>query len=192
MQIIVDTRQKDGKHDYKHHQMERAGHTLVFQKLDHGDYMRPAGRVSIDTKQNNLNEIWSNLKGSHKVKDTSKAKGYKCVRNYDRMREEFKRADKANHVLVVLIENRLGIRNLKELSEYKENDRQFNRRKFARQKIDGVSLAKQMKTISTEYGVLWAFCHPAQTGKKIVEYLSREEELLEHKKKVKQTNEWNA
>lgn len=148
--------------------------------------MLPSGRVSIDTKQNNLTEIWSNLKGSHQVPDKRKPKGYRYVSNYDRVREEFLRAERSGNVLVVLVENRLGIRSLADLSQYKETDRQFKKRKFAKQKIDGKSLAKQMTTISKKYGVLWGFCHPAQTGHKIAEYLTREKELLDYKREVKE------
>lgn len=186
MEIIVDTRQKEGKHTYKHRQLERRGCILIFQKLDHGDYMLCAGRTSVDTKRN-LSEIWSNLKGSHKVKcDTPR--GFKYVSNYPRFRREAIRANEADHVLVVLVENRLGISDLKGLSGYIEPD-SGRKKRHAKKRINGMELAKQMNTITKEYGVLWAFCHPAQTGDKIIEYLTREDELLAHKKKVMVSNE---
>ena len=50
--------------------------------------------------------------------------------------------------------------------------------------MNGESLAKQMMTMSKEYGVLWAFCHPSQTGNKIAECLTRESELLSLQKDV--------
>ena len=139
-----------------------------------------AGRVSIDTKRN-VAEIWGNLKGSHKNKLGRR------VSNYPRFRRECIRADEADHVLVVLVENRLGIHNLTELSVYKEPERGTKRR-HAKKPINGAELVKQMNTISKEYGVLWAFCHPAQTGDKIIEYITREDELLAHKKKVMVNN----
>ena len=58
------------------------------------------------------------------------------------------------------------------------------KKRHAKKRINGKELAEQMNTITKEYGVLWAFCHPAQTGDKIIEYLTREDELLAHKKKV--------
>ena len=182
MEIIVDTRQHEGKHTYKHRQLERRGCTLILgQALDHGDYMLPAGRVSVDTKRN-LAEIWGNLKGSRKTKYG------KRVSNYPRFRRECIRANDADHVLVVLVENRQGISDLAGLSCYIEPD-SGRKKRHAKKRINGKELAKQMNTISKEYGVLWAFCHPAQTGDKIIEYLSREDELLAHKKKVMVSNE---
>ena len=181
MEILVDTNQKEGKHTYKHNQLERRGCTLIMQHLDHGDYMLCAGRISVDTKRN-LSEIWGNLKGSHKNKQG------KRVSNYPRFRRECIRAHEAEHVLVVLIENRLGIHNLSELGVYKEPE-SGTKRRHAKKPIIGMELVKQMNTMTKEYGVLWAFCHPAQTGDKIIEYLSREDELLAHKKKVMVSNE---
>jgi hypothetical protein len=178
MELIVDTRQHDGKHERKHNQLIERGYSLTFRKLDHGDYMLPAGRVSIDTKEN-LSEIWGNLRGSHKDKKTGKK-----IRNYPRFRAECIRAKDAGHVLVVLIENCYGIHGLYELSHWSEGEHSFNKRKFAKQKMNGESLAKQMMTMSKEYGVLWAFCHPSQTGNKIAECLTRESELLALQKDV--------
>ena len=187
MEIIVDTRQHKGKHKVKHRQLEARGWTLISQKLDHGDYMLPAGRVSIDTKRN-IREIYGNLRGRKKIKDASKPRGFRYEPNYPRFRREAIRANDAGHVLVVLIENGQGIHNLADLSEYKESKKSKRIRK-AKTPIKGKELAKQMNTISKKYGVLWAFCHPAQTGNKIIEYLSREDELLAHKKKVMVSNE---
>lgn len=39
MVILVDTRQKDGKHTKKHSKLLALGHTLYFVKLPYGDYM---------------------------------------------------------------------------------------------------------------------------------------------------------
>ena len=94
MELLVDTRQQDGKHRLKHHELEQIGYQLTTCKLDFGDYMLPAGRVSVDTKAN-IAEIHGNLTKGH-----------------ERFRNECQRALDANSVLVVLVINKVGVRDL--------------------------------------------------------------------------------
>ena len=177
MEILADTRQQKGKHERKHNQLKAMGYSVKMQKLDHGDYMLQDGKISVDTK-NSISEIWGNLRGSHKDKKTSKK-----VQNYPRFRRECERALNAGHVLVVVVENCYGIHGLHELSHWSEGE-SAKKRRHGHQNMDGESLAKQMKTMSRKYGVMWAFCHPSQTGYKIVKALTHEAELLDLQKKV--------
>ena len=39
MIILVDSRQKKGKHDQKHNYLKSQGHTLLICKLPYGDYI---------------------------------------------------------------------------------------------------------------------------------------------------------
>ena len=75
--ILVDSRQKKGKHDLKHEQMMSAGINLIRCALPWGDYIA-APRVAVDTKQDIL-EIAGNLCG--------------CASEKRRVREEIKKAN---------------------------------------------------------------------------------------------------
>lgn len=167
MQLIVDTRQQQGHHNCKHYQLQTLGYEFIHEKLDFGDYMKPTGRVSVDTKAN-IAEVYGNLTKGHV------AFRNECIRAYE------------NHaVLVVLVINRYGIRDLSGLARWREPQWCQRRRIYAKAPISGKQLARQMQTMSEKYGVLWGFCSLNQAGERIHNALTHEDELLEAQAKVK-------
>lgn len=169
-EIIVDTRQQAGKHRLKHSQLEAAGFCLVIKKLDYGDYARPASLVSIDTKRS-LAELAQNLLQGHK-----------------RFKRECERAAAADGCLVILVENKFGLRRISDLANWYEPQWAM-RARHGRVQLRGKSLAKTCETMAREHGVLFDFIDPLHAGSRIVELLERENELLERARAVRAQNE---
>lgn len=154
MKILVDTRQKAGKHTKKHAQMEAMGHELIFTPLTEnsglvGDYMRSDDlSVSVDTKQN-LTEVNSNI-----FSDTS------------RFMKEVRRAFEAHIKLYVLIEHGGGIKDINDVPSWKPKYGCLNSRR----------LYDRMCRISIAYGVEFLFCDKRVTGRRIIEILENKDE----------------
>ena len=87
MIIYVDTRQKKGKHDIKHSQLESLGHTLISKKLDCADYCSDNSNVVIDTKQD-MDELYLDLFSEHA-----------------RFAREIRLAQRQNKKLIILVED---------------------------------------------------------------------------------------
>lgn len=147
MTIFCDTRQKAGKHDKKHKQMEDLGYTLEFKALTGslvGDYMLSSDLSrSVDTKQN-LQEINSNI-----FSDTS------------RFMKEVRRAFENHIKLYVLIEHGGQIKSINDVPKWKPKYGNNNARR----------LYDRMCRISVMYGVEFVFCDKRSTGRKIIEIL---------------------
>lgn len=143
MTIYADTRQKFGKHDLKHIQIEKTGHKLLLKRLDVGDYMCPGGKITVDTKQD-LQEIYSNIFADHA-----------------RFMREVRRARTKGLRLVVLIEHGNGIRCLDDVCRWDPGHGVAH----------GRLLADKMRAIEYAYGVRFEFCNKSETGKRIVEIL---------------------
>ena len=150
MIIQEDTRQKAGKHDIKHAYFSEHGVELVRCKLPFGDYA-PIPPVSIDTKEN-MEEIAQNICGSE----------------HKRFINECKAAKSAGCQLIILVENNLGITDISQVHNW------INPRIIYSDKVvQGPRLQKAMETISERYGVRFMFCDPHESGKVIMEILSK-------------------
>ena len=150
MTIQEDTRQKAGKHNIKHAYFSEHGVELVRCKLPFGDYA-PVPPVSIDTKEN-MDEIASNICGSE----------------HQRFINECKAAKSAGCQLIILVENNLGITDISQVHTW-INPRVI----YSEKAVQGPRLQKAMETISERYGVRFMFCCPNESGKIIMEILSR-------------------
>lgn len=152
MQILVDTRQKKGKHDNINNYFKCKKIEIVSKKLDVGDYMLENGKISIDTKQD-IYELAMDF-----FSKTSKA----------RFQRECKLAKKRGLKFYILIEQDF---NKERLLNWK-----------SRKKVDGTLITKatgkqiynKMRTYSFAFGVYWRFCRKHDTGKKIMELLGVE------------------
>lgn len=143
MVIYADTRQKSGKHEKKHSQIESLGYELVHKKLDVGDYMIDGNDfLSVDTKQN-LGELYNNL-----LNDTG------------RFMREVRRAHESGIKLIVLTEQG-NIKNIDDIAKWTN--------KFG--KAPGSVLRDRVLRVHYAYGVEFLFCDKRVTGKKIVELL---------------------
>lgn len=154
--LIVDTRQKTGKHTMKHEMLKKLGYTLIFEKLNYGDYALHGGGLSVDTKQN-IAELWQNLTSGHK-----------------RFRNECIRAVQSGGALVILVESKGNIKDLRDLEGKEEPEWAFRKRKFACLRIDGDSIKQTCETMQEFYGVVFYFCHPKNTAA-CIDYLLRHE-----------------
>lgn len=148
MTIYEDTKQKLGQHENVRQSLEALGIKLTRISLDTGDYCLPPP-VSVDTKKG-LTEVYQDLVGSH-----------------ERFHNEYARALEDGIKLVFLIEDvdGDGIRRVEDVHSWINP----NKRRGATR--PSISLQRQMETVADKYGVEWVFCHPSETGKKIVEIL---------------------
>lgn len=144
MIIYADTRQKVGKHDLKHRQIENQGFTLVSRALKTGDYMIDGNDcISVDTKQD-LQEVYGNISNDK-----------------SRFMKEVRRAFNDGIKLIVLVEHGCGVERLEDVSKFKS--------KFG--KRDGTWLMNQMYKISISYGTEFQFCNKNETGFRIIDIL---------------------
>ncbi len=143
MQIIVDTRQKQGKHDLKHDYMVNADHELVFKKLDVGDYMMDGGVISVDTKQDML-ELCNNL-----------------FHDFERFRNELMRARNHGIKMFVLIEDD-DVESLADVRHWKSEHT----------KVRGQSLEKRILHMQNRFGAKFLFCKKVEAGQVVVDILN--------------------
>ena len=151
MKLIEDSRQQVGKHDIKHEFFENHDIPLVRCKLPVGDYAL-APRVSIDTKAS-VDEIAANI----------------CGKEHTRFINECKLARDIGCHLVILVENDVGITDLSEVHKW-INPRVV----YSRNCVQGPRLQKAMMTISERYGVEFQFCTPEESGQRIMEILTND------------------
>lgn len=164
-QLIVDTRQQANKHRLKHAHFERAGYELVRQKLDYGDYCLAGSTLTVDTKRN-ITELAQNVQQGH-----------------ERFRRECLRAQEAGGVLVVLVENKQGVRVLSELAGWREPHYAQKIRR-SRYPLQGTRIARACDTMRHKYGVLFAFCAPQEAGERVLWLLNHENELREKSRRA--------
>lgn len=151
MTVYVDTREKPRAIKSILAQFERAGIEVVHQKLDVGDYMlSPDGAISVDRKQNLL-EVCGNLAQQHK-----------------RFSAECLRAKEAGVRLVILVEHGGRIQSLEDVYDWKNP-----RLDVSPYALSGPRVYAMMKSYESKYGVTWAFCRKQDTGKRILDILSR-------------------
>ena len=177
--IYEDSLQQPGKHDIKNAWWSAHGVEVVRTRFDgahavpvsFGDYYREGSNVVVDTKRD-IDEIAKNING----------------KNHDRFKRECVRAREAGYRLIVLIENRDGIKQLPDLYSWTnthcvkcsmrrktgcrpQDISQKCPRHGTRKPIQGTRLAKAMQTMGERYGVRFDFCHPQETAQRICELL---------------------
>ena len=154
--LLEDSRQQKGKHELKAAYFEQTGEVVIRNALPVGDYQRPA-KVAVDTKKD-INELAADLHRDHK-----------------RFRNECIRAQELGTQFVILVENEDGVTCLADLAEWVEPESSFkvrNRKGGAHRRM-GSRLAKECETMHERYGVMFGFCHPLDSGAKIIEILDR-------------------
>ena len=154
--IIEDTRQQRGKHANKAAYFEQVGETVVRCALPVGDYQRPA-KVAVDTKKD-IVELAMDLKKDHA-----------------RFARECERAQAIGTQLVILVENTDGVRSLDDLRRWIEPAESYARRNRGGKAVryTGASLAKACETMHARHGVMFGFCSPGESGRRIIEILDR-------------------
>jgi len=168
--IYADTRQHAGKHEVKEAWWAAHGVALERVKLDFGDYMADGSNVSVDTKRS-IAEIAQNING----------------RNHDRFKRECIRARDAGCRLVILVENREGVRDVHGVRKWvNDHCRRCGwrargcapadpsgkcARHGTRKPIQGERLSRAMTTMEERYGVRFEFCDPRDAARMVCELL---------------------
>lgn len=156
MALVEDTRQQRDKHSLKERYFEDNGECVVRCALPVGDYQRPA-KVAVDTKKDII-ELGMNLKREH-----------------ERFARECEKAQKLGTQLVILVENTDGVRNLADLENWIESEESYALRNRAGKAVryTGRSIAKTCETMHRQYGVMFGFCSPYESGQRIIEILDK-------------------
>ena len=155
--LIEDSRQQISpidKHALKHAYFDSIGECVVRCALPVGDYQRPA-KVAVDTKKDII-ELGVDVKADHK-----------------RFARECEKAQTLGTQLVILVENTDGVKCLSDLETWEESDDSYNKRNVSGKamRYKGASIAKTCKTMHRLYGVKFGFCHPDDSGRRILEIL---------------------
>lgn len=166
--LLEDTRNKPGKHTLKNKYFESQGVEVIRNKLLVGDYSLPTDQsICIDSKQT-IQELYSNV-----------------IQDHERFRRECDLAVKSGIKLIVLVENKDGIRKIDDLKDW-HNPRMmywFRRRKQAEKQgrpftmkppVKNITLVKILHTMEKEHGVTFEFTTPEESGKRILEILGGE------------------
>ena len=167
MILLEDTRNPVAKHQNIHDYCDRAGIKIERTKLYVGDYTLPTNQsVCIDTKAG-LQEVYGNL-----------------VIDYARFKREALRSSAAKIKLIVLVEEP-HIETLADVTVW-QNPRANRWRKVHDAHLQGkmqeikiadrppessVKLAQKMAQISRQFGIVWKFCSPDETGERIIDML---------------------
>ena len=169
MTLIEDTGQKMGQHDNIKEWCDANGVIIRRQKLNVGDYALPP-QISIDTKKG-MAEIYSDI-----------------VSDHERFRNECVRARDDGIHLVFLIEDE-EITNMEEAKLWKnpritkwERDYGVILRaqkagkmmsyKVPKPPVSSERLVGMIEAMSMKYGCSFCFCHPDDTGRRIIEILT--------------------
>ena len=158
MIIIEDTRNQPGKHKNINAYMEKCGHKVVRSKMLVGDYqLANDGSIAIDTKSGVM-ELIADIYHQH-----------------ERFRRECELAKDAGIQLIILTEEVLPDGRLdKWKPPVWKSTTAHHKAGEPRTKADPARLRKAMYTMQEKYGVKFRFCDARSTGKKIIEYLTKE------------------
>ena len=165
MVLYCDTRQHAGKHNAKMRWWESHGVDTEVRKLDFGDYMTDGSNISVDTKRS-VAELAQNVR-----------------RDHARFKREIERANAAGCKLVVLVEEKP--RDLVKWTNPHCRSCEIRRRsacapmsprgRCARhgtvKPIQGPSLSKTLRTMEERYGVVFEFCRPSESARRVCEIL---------------------
>lgn len=169
MTLLEDVNNKVGQHENISKWCEENGITLRRQKLNVGDYQLTPP-LSVDTKRG-LAEIYSDI-----------------VSDHERFRNECIRAQEDGIHLVFLIEDE-EITNMEEAKHWEnpritkwEREYGFILRaqkagkmmsyKVPKPPVSSERLVGMMEAMSMKYGCSFCFCHPDDTGRRIIEILT--------------------
>ena len=146
MIIVEDTRNQIGKHKKINEDLMSLGHQVVRNKLFVGDYSRIDNMtICVDTKKD-----WVELAGNI------------CGKQHTRFRSECLRAKSAQIKLVILVEEKMSIKEWK--SPRKRNGDLIC-------KVSSDVLCKAMTTMSEKYGVVFMNCKKSDTASVILKVL---------------------
>lgn len=155
MVIQIDTREKARAIEKILAQFDADGVKHISSKLYVGDYMSMDNpKLIIDRKQNLL-EVCQNVCQGHK-----------------RFTGELKRANDVGIKMVILVEHGRNVKSLQDVLTWSNP-----RLKESPLAMSGERLYRVLVTLEHTYGCKFAFCEKKDTGKRIIEILSGEENV---------------
>lgn len=170
--LLEDSRQQEGKHQYKRRYFEEHNIKVERTKLYVGDYTLPTNQsVCIDTKKD-LQEVVMDI----------------CGAEHERFRDECIRAKEAGIKLYILIEEdqtdesgHYVVNSLSDVHKWQNPRRKIRVKKdgqwvqkYPKATTGGV-LKKAMITMMYRYQCEFVFCRKKDAGKKILELLGVED-----------------
>lgn len=151
--LIEDTRQQAEKHKLKHDYFDKHGIKYVRSKLPIGDYALMTDMSTVIDTKKDIQEIIGNVTSQHK-----------------RFIAECDKAAEFEINLIFLIEDS-KVTCIEDLYKW------YNPRlRVSPKATTGRTLAKILHGIEVRHGVKFLFCHPSETGKRIIEILTKENE----------------
>lgn len=151
MTIIVDSREHPTAIKKILDQFDRSGVEWEIRKLDIGDYVNPERPNIVVDRKHNLNELATNLFSPN---------------DRGRFWREIKRAIDGHIKLYILCECGGQIHSIEDVKLWKN--------KYGR--VTGTELREKIYSVHIAYGVEFLFCDKRNTGKRIIEILSEEEQ----------------
>lgn len=196
LKILEDVNNKVGAHDIKHQCWDLDGVEYLRVGLPVGDYILVNEKVAdvLDRKaKRGIPVKKMDLLGSYNVCVDSKygleeVSGNICGKSHARFRDELVLAQNNGIRLVVLIENKEGIKEVRDVFKWHNpRMRRYNKIKWMKEQgkwenvplpskppTSGETLAKAMLSMQLKYGVEFRFCTPGESAKKIIEILTEE------------------
>ena len=173
MILLEDTRQQAKKHEIKHIWFSQNDVEVRRTKLYVGDYTLPTNQhICVDSKFSIL-EIISDV----------------CGKEHARFIREIERAEEIGAKLYVLVENKDGVKELRDLFKWvnPRNARYYKIRRMHElgrwenvplpkaPPTCGSTIAKALLTIQAKHPcVEFVFCTPNEAGKRVIELLTQE------------------
>lgn len=193
MILISDKNQKDGKHGLKNHYWEQNGIEVFNYRLPVGDYVIANEKV-LDVierkKKRGIEPKMMDFLGTYNVvvdtkKDMNEIENNIVGKAHARFRDECLLAQNNGIKLIVLIENKDGIKKIEDVFRYTstrrsrwfkiskahENGKMLQVPLPNKPPVSGEQLAKAMLTMELKYGVKFQFCRPEYAGRRVIEIL---------------------
>ena len=195
MKIIEDMGNKAGWHVTKNNYWQRNGVEVMRAPLPTGDYVLVDDKIQdvLNRKaKRGIEPKKMDFLGSYTVavdskRDMNEIEGNIIGKSHARFRDELILAQNNGIKLYILVENRDGIKDVRDVFRY-TSKRRLNWLKYnklhqegralhvvipSKPPVSGEILAKAMLTMQLKYGVEFVFCKPEQAGAKVIELLTQ-------------------
>lgn len=195
MILISDKAQQKGKHLTKENYWKNAGIEVLYHPLPVGDYVL-ANEAVLDVinrkAARGLEPKKMDFLGTYNIvvdtkKDMSEIEGDIIGKQHARFRDECILAQNNGIKLIILVENKDGIKEIRDVFKFTSTRRLrwFKISKAhemgkmlqvpipAKPPVSGEQLAKAMLTMQLKYNVEFQFCTPNQAGAKVIELLEK-------------------
>lgn len=194
MKLVEDMGNKAGWHVVKNSYWQRNGIEVLRLPLPTGDYVVVNDKIQdvLDRKANRgIEPKKMDFLGTYTVAVDSKRDMNEIERNiigesHARFRDELILAKNNGIKLYILVENRDGIKETRDVFRY-TSKRRLNWLKYnkmhqegralhvtipSKPPVSGETLAKAMLTMELKYGCKFVFCKPEEAGAKVIELLT--------------------